>query len=348
MQTEVKDAFLKLLRNALWNRPIEDWKDLSLQQWKDLYTSAEAHALVGTLFDALNTLPEDNNAPSELLLTWVVAVQRIEDEYARHSKIVGIQRAAWEKRGLKALLLKGLDSAAMYIVPEHRKCGDIDWYFGSDEDWSAANAIAAENGCKLETDSDGDVHYLLSGVVVEHHRRWNDASSARARRVMDALPLEKPEAQLLMRNVHILKHVMVGGIGLRQLCDLALAYRYYDGLYDSARLENLLDEAGLAKWSGLLNAFLTKVLECDYIDKVNEVPDADLEWLVETVFDDGNFGKRRQGAEGKERRGAFALLRSAMSRSLLFLRYAPREYMARIGSLVIGRMKRKMKIRLVK
>ena len=113
-------------------------------------------------------------------------------------------------------------------------------------------------------------------------------------------------------------------------------------------MENLLDEAGLAKWNGLLNAFLAKVLECDYIDKVKEVPDADLEWLVETVFDDGNFGKRRQGAEGKERRGAFALLRSAMSRSMLFMRYAPREYMARIGSLVIGRMKRKMKIRLVK
>lgn len=342
MQTVVKDAFLKLLRNALWDRTIEDWKGLSLQQWKDLYTFAESHTLVGILYDALNALPEDNDAPPELLLTWVVAVQRIEDAYARHSKIVGMQRAAWEKRGLKALLLKGLDSAAMYIVPEHRSCGDIDWYFGSDDDWSAANAIAAGNGCKLETDSDGDVHYLLSGVVVEHHRRWNDASSARARRVMDALPPEKPEAQLLMRNVHILKHVMVGGIGLRQFCDLALAYRYYDGQYDPARLVELLEKAGLAKWNRLLNAFLAKVLECEYIDKENKLPEADLEWLVETVFDDGNFGKSRQGAGGKARRGAFALFRSAMSRSLLFLRYAPREYIARINSLVIGRMKRKM------
>ena len=81
MQTVVKDAFLKLLRNALWDRPIEDWKGLSLQQWKDLYTFAEAHTLVGILYDALNALPEDNDAPPELLLTWVVAVQRIEDEY---------------------------------------------------------------------------------------------------------------------------------------------------------------------------------------------------------------------------------------------------------------------------
>ena len=119
----------------------------------------------------------------------------------------------------------------------------------------------------MEMDSDGDVHYTLSGVVVEHHRRWNDASSARARRVIDALSPETPEAQLIMRNVHILKHAMVGGIGLRQLCDLAMAYRHYDGQYDPASLTGKLREAGLGKWNGLLNAFLVQVIGCEYIAK---------------------------------------------------------------------------------
>ena len=210
MQPEVLEAFLKMLRNALWNRPIEGWKKLSPEQWKELAALAKAHTLSGTLSDALNSLPEDCDAPSEVLDPWLVEVQRTEEAYALHSKIVGMQRRTWKEKGLKALLLKGLDSAAMYSVPEHRTCGDIDWYFGSAEDWKTANEIAAGNGCKLEMDSDGDVHYTLSGVVVEHHRRWNDASSARARRVIDALSPETPEAQLIMRNVHILKHAMVG------------------------------------------------------------------------------------------------------------------------------------------
>ncbi|MDD7136028.1 MAG: nucleotidyltransferase family protein [Bacteroidales bacterium] len=366
-----------MLRNALWNRPIEGWKKLSPEQWKELVALAKAHTLAGTLSDALNSLPEDCDAPSEVLEPWLVEVQRTEEAYALHSKIVGMQRRAWEERGLKALLLKGLDSAAMYSVPEHRTCGDIDWYFGSAEDWKTANEIAAGNGCKLEMDSDGDVHYTLSGVVVEHHRRWNDASSARARRVIDALPPETPEAQLIMRNVHILKHAMVGGIGLRQLCDLAMAYRHYDGQYDPASLTGKLREAGLGKWNGLLNAFLVQVIGCEYIDKDDKVTAADLEWLVRAVLDDGNFGRRRQSgggkpqsgalvlmgsaissgkpqsgaltlmgsalSSGKPQSGALALMGSALSRGVIFMKYAPCEYIARIRSLVKGRMKRKIK-----
>ena len=410
LQPEVLEAFLKLLRNALWNRPIEGWKKLSPEQWKELVALAKTHTLAGTLSDALNSLPEDCDAPSEVLEPWLVEVQRTEEAYALHSKIVGMQRRAWEERGLKALLLKGLDSAAMYSVPEHRTCGDIDWYFSSAEDWKTANEIAAGNGCKLEMDSDGDVHYTLSGVVVEHHRRWNDASSARARRVIDALPPETPEAQLIMRNVHILKHAMVGGIGLRQLCDLAMAYRHYDGQYDPASLTGKLREAGLGKWNGLLNAFLAQVIGCEYIDKDDKVPAADLEWLVRAVLDDGNFGRRRQAggdrpqngnfvrrrqsgsgkpksgalalmgsaissgkpqsgalvrmgsalsggkpqsgalvrmgsalSGGKPQSGALALMGSALSRGCIFMKYAPCEYIARIRSLVKGRMKRKIK-----
>ncbi len=411
LQPEVLEAFLKMLRNALWNRPIEGWKKLSPEQWKELVALAKAHTIAGTLSDALNSLPEDCDAPSEVLEPWLVEVQRTEEAYALHSKIVGMQRRTWEGKGLKALLLKGLDSAAMYSVPEHRTCGDIDWYFGSAEDWKTANEIAAGNGCKLEMDSDGDVHYTLSGVVVEHHRRWNDASSARARRVIDALPPETPEAQLIMRNVHILKHAMVGGIGLRQLCDLAMAYRHYDGQYDPASLTGKLREAGLGKWNGLLNAFLVKVIGCEYIDKDDKVPAADLEWLVRAVLDDGNFGRGRQSgggkpqsgalalmgsaisrgkpqsgelalmgsaisrgkpqsgalvrmgsalssgkpqsgaltlmgsaiSSGKPQSGALALMRSALSRGCIFMKYAPCEYIARIRSLVKGRMKRKIK-----
>ena len=425
LQPEVLEAFLKMLRNALWNRPIEGWKKLSPEQWKELVALAKAHTLAGTLSDALNSLPEDCDAPSEVLEPWLVEVQRNEEAYALHSKIVGMLRRTWEERGLKALLLKGLDSAAMYSVPEHRTCGDIDWYFSSAEDWKTANEIAAGNGCKLEMDSDGDVHYTLSGVVVEHHRRWNDASSARARRVIDALPPETPEAQLIMRNVHILKHVMVGGIGLRQLCDLAMAYRHYEGQYDPASLTGILREAGLGKWNGLLNAFLVQVIGCEYIDKDDKVPAADLEWLVRAVLDDGNFGRRRQSgggkpqdgnfgrgrqsgggkpqsgnfgrgrqsgggkpqsgnfgrrrqsgsgkpqsgaltlmgsaissgkpqsgalvlmgsalSRGKPQSGALALMGSALSRGCIFMKYAPCEYIARIRSLVRGRMKRKIK-----
>ena len=84
LQPEVLEAFLKMLRNALWNRPIEGWKKLSPEQWKELVALAKAHTLAGTLSDALNSLPEDCDAPSEVLEPWLVEVQRNEEAYALH------------------------------------------------------------------------------------------------------------------------------------------------------------------------------------------------------------------------------------------------------------------------
>ena len=48
-------------------------------------------------------------------------------------------------------------------------------------------------------------------------------------------------------------------------------------------------------------------------------------------------------SRGKPQSGALALMGSALSRGCIFMKYAPCEYIARIRSLVKGRMKRKIK-----
>ena len=48
-------------------------------------------------------------------------------------------------------------------------------------------------------------------------------------------------------------------------------------------------------------------------------------------------------SSGQPQSGALALMGSAISRGCIFMKYAPCEYIARIRSLVKGRMKRKIK-----
>lgn len=341
MTVEVLDAFLKLLHHSLWQKPLEDWPELKAGQWVELYTFADKHTVLGTLYDSLNALPKNNGIPTPMLVSWLRTVQLIEKYSKLQADIIKVQKAAWDKRGVEAVLLKGLSVAKMYPVPEHRSSGDIDWYFPTPDDWFRANEAAQQSNCTLVPDSDGDVHYQLGGVVIEHHKKWHDASSGQARAVLKEMDPSTPVAQLMMLNIHILKHALIGGIGLRQFCDLALAYRYYQGQYDPAELESLLAKAGLSKWNELLNAFLVEVLGCEYVQRGN-VPDEDLKKLTDVVFDDGNFGLRTSPDGHVKERGALGLIFSAMSRGSFFVRYAPREYMGRIVSLSLGRLKRRM------
>lgn len=334
MTAKVRAVFFELLRSALWQQPMGDWAPMTMEEWQDLYAEAKRHALLGVLYDAL---PKRSGIPAQLALDWLLAVRGIENGYALQRAVYDAQCKAWEKRDMRALLLKGLTVADMYPKPEHRSCGDLDWYFYSEEGWTKAGEVAKANGLALTMDSDGDVHYQLSGVVVEHHHRWNDASSVRARAVLDALEPSTPVAQLAMLNVHILKHALVGGIGLRQLCDLALAYRWYEGQYERADLLALYEAAGLAEWNTLLEGVLCKWLGCPLLT-VAEGYEADIDKFGEMVLEDGNFGSH--DSEGSlERLVSFA--KGIGARRRFFRRYAPAEFSERLKSLVKGRLTRK-------
>lgn len=337
MTAGVQKAFFALLRAGLGfgSLDTEGWWPLTPEEWEELYTQARRHTVVGTVFDGMAALPKAEGIPMELLARWAMQVEKMERTGQLHEAVIKAQNEAWTRRGLKGYVLKGRTVAAMYPKPGHRTSGDIDWWFGSEEDWRKASSIAASNIGSLTEDSDGDVHYTLKGVVVEHHRRWHDASSRRARKALDGLTPDRPEALLAMLNIHILKHAMVLGIGMRQVCDLAVAYRFLKGSYDPAALDGLLERCGLRRWTGLLNGLL---LRCFGTEAVPEGADAaegkDVDRLLALILADGNFGLDTG-------RDAGSVAASVWGRAGLFLRYAPGEFPARLSELVKGRMKRK-------
>ncbi len=211
--------------------------EMSEAQWEELHCLAQRQGVLALVYDGLCTpFPSASDTsdvmpgtmatsvtaapgtlatsaavdmmPVELAARWATEVLENERGYERMASVIDLQRRAWEKRGLEAVLQKGHSVAAYYPVPEHRSCGDIDWYFPRREDFRKACRVAQENGLELKWDSDGDVSYTLSGMVVEHHRK--------------GMPQDTPEQMLLMLEDHVLKHAMVMGVGLKQVCDVAI------------------------------------------------------------------------------------------------------------------------------
>ena len=341
MTARISAAFFALLRSGLGleNLNLEGWWPLSEEDWQELYCQSGRHTVLGVVFDGMEALPAgEGRIPMPLFAKWAMEVEGTVKSWRLQHAIVEAQKSVWEKRGIRGVVLKGQTVAAMYPHPERRTSGDIDWWFGNENDWRKANEIAAANAGSLTEDSDGDVHYAFKGEVIEHHRRWNDASSRKARKALSGMSPDTPEAILVMLELHILKHAMVFGVGLRQVCDLVMAYRWFEGKYDASALDGLLTRCGLAKWDLLLKGLLRKVFGDgalpENVRPGRTVAGKDVEKLLDLIMADGNFGLDNG-------RGAKSVADSLWARAGLFLRYAPWEFFGRLRRLAFGRLKRK-------
>lgn len=306
---------LCLLRTALWKEEAEPVQ-LSLNEWEELYRTSLAQGVHTLVFDAFRPgcVP-----PQPLLANWLVQVENAEKDFERKRLVQEELCRLWTANGIKFSVMKGLSVAAMYPHPSHRLSGDIDFYFPDPESWEKAEKMAKEIA-DIAVDSDGDIHYLWRNVIIEHHKRWSHLSQN----------VEEGEVDtLLMLSGHILRHSMIGGAGLRQLTDLAVATRSLYGNYNKETFARRMLELGLGKWWGLLSAVMNSAFGIPE-EELPLAPDPRyLEAYMDLIEKDGNLGKENS-----------RIMSGWWSRFRLFVRLCPEEYFARWSKLSIGRLRR--------
>lgn len=313
-------VFFALLRTALWGGEAVLPCSLSADEWGLLYDTAVRQSVHGLMFDAVRGLPPGTGLSGQTAARWLVETERIEHDFARISKLVSSMTEFWQRNGVRAVLLKGTEVASFYNTPSHRVIGDIDWWFPEEDGMEKACRLIRDKGLAITADSDGDCWYVMGDIVVEHHRR--------------GLTSDDEIGRMLLINRHILHHAMVSGIGMRHLCDMAMAYRHYAGRYDSKAYRTALADAGLLKWTDLLNAVLVHFLgmPSGLLPTGMSCPDTvskDEVRLVDMIMADGNFGLDKKNRYD-----------GLMERAVFFLKYAPRRFALRWLRLVAGRARK--------
>ncbi len=324
----VRDAFLILLRAGLWGRnPMEEgFPRLGDEEWEQVFKMSGRQTVSGIVFDGICRLPDEDQPSQGVFAKWVVAADRIESNNVRMNAALRELVKLFTDNGLRPVLQKGQGVAALYPAPLHRECGDIDFYFPegllSLSKHPTMNDKAVElvksQGIKVELMPDGSQSYEWQGIEIEQHPTIVDLCSPAARKwikelddepgyvpsdLADGLRVPSPELNALLLNSHILKHTLGKGIGLRQMCDLAMEYHRIsleeDKQERGERIFSLYRRAGILKWSRLLHSFLVGVIglpeeELPYSEKVVSY------WpLFRIVEDGGNFGQfRGKGTAG--------------------------------------------------
>ena len=288
---------------------------LSEEQWMQVLEQAHRQTMTGPVYIALEKNPV--RLPDSVLMELMKRVNKLVN---RNLTMSAAEASVLKLFGsLHPLVMKGSVCAARYPSAQMRQAGDIDLYFRPEEYPRALGLIPVE----YSTNPDEGVTFILDGCVVEIHSRYYDLHTFRVPEPAT------PEGELLMLAAHIFKHAAGPGVGLRQICDFALAWRAYDG----GDMADVFRAAGMEKWSRLLLSFVH-----DYLDPSVKVKWLNPKPLLAIVERSGNFGhhtaSRSKSLHGHAffRKADTALL--ILSRLPFALRYAPHEALHRLRELL--------------
>lgn len=342
-------ALLVLLRAGLWERAIDDATcfPLSAEAWAELFRLSRQQTVTGIVFRGMQFLPESLLPAPSLLIRWTAAVDAIERRNRDMNGVLSELYALFRSNGLDPVLQKGQGVAAFYESPLLRECGDIDLWFGDPRASDAARDLISLRATHIRRMPDQSLFYRWRGIAVEHHTRLFDLhnpflqSSAKClgrENGFVRMPLSgedgamitvpSPLVNLLLLDLHVLKHALGRGIGLRQLCDMARACYRLHAEVKPGQMKKLCDNWGLGRWNPLLHVFMVDCLglPSDCLPYGELAPTA--RPLLEIVWRGGNFGQHDPELQTSGRTIWTRKISTARSfcRNLRFaVRYVPKE-----------------------
>lgn len=317
------EVFMSLIRAGLWNQPPEtDHYPIADADWLKIRKTGKKQTVSGILYDGMLLLPDEFQPPANILISWTAEIDSLERKNRRMNEVLAELHALFTKAGIDLTLQKGQGLAALYEHPEHRVCGDIDWNIPCAADREKALWLLRRQGVRVEGQAGNSVLYCYKGIIVEHHKHSVDIHNPfvrgfirelidREHKLARSLSLHGEVVTLpsvllthLQVNMHILKHMLSFGIGLRQLCDTARLYYSLHDMTDGLALKQIYKKTGTYRWIQVFHELLVKELglSSEYLP-FERAPGVNYGWMMNDVVRGGNFGFYDSDAADATRQG---------------------------------------------
>lgn len=303
--SELQTTLLRILSCALAGKTTD--LDGEAVDWTALYHEALTQTVFAQVYYAVEaSIPEKQSALWQKTYAKIIANNmRVTYEHAElHSLMT-------EKR-IPYVSFKGCASADRYAVPLLRTMGDVDLLVHEEDDARAAEALQSA-GFQPPADQGHSSHqaYHQGKSTWELHWRINgipegfagDQTRAFLRDIIEtAVSMETEEGTVLIPDsfhhgivllVHMGKHLINTGIGLRHLCDWAafvssMSSDEFIRLFDPA-----LKQCGLWRFAQLMTQLSIRYLGISEQPwAMEELNDALLLEMIKDIFSSGNFGHK--------------------------------------------------------
>ena len=327
--------FFELIQLALGNR-ISLSKKLSEEEWFVLFDIAQIQAVTGIIIHALDKLNQQGQKPPlTLLLEWFGISEQIKNyNLLLNTKCVEIQQLLSD-RNIRSSILKGQGVATYYDkeLQPLRQSGDIDVYVDCGRKKSIALAEELHKE-KVHWDYKHLQLHIWENVEIEVHYRvevlFNLRKNMRLQRWFKEHEawlycqdgdLIKPNVQFDMFYVllHIYRHFLYEGVGLRQVIDYY--YVLKAGVGHKEETIETLRRFGMIRFAQGLMWVMQEALGIDREYLLCEPYEKEGRFILQQIMIGGNFGHydsriRRIG-------GKFGYVYQVIRHNLHLLRHYP-------------------------
>ena len=296
--------FFYFLRNGLYG--MEERYDGVLptrEDWDWIFERAYEQAVTGLIVDGIGITamrPE-----TDCWEQWIFHILSLEEMNRKIARSGNLWLQRLEAVGIKAFVFKGSSVAAWYREPFHRSFGDVDLVVQNG--WYGLETFLQRCGLDFRNDHGDLVLTDEEQVLVEFHRVWeriyNPWNNMRLQRRCVRAEATDRELYLVCLMLHLRRHFLTYGVGLKQVCDVAMVLQ--DKELDSKKVAEILQELRMEKFSRVLFGFIT----C-YIENHTDLPlqpitnGADFDLFREIVWKDGYLLKMHREEVAQESRYA--------------------------------------------
>lgn len=226
-------------------------------------------------------------------------------EDLRKSYFVALYYASNRKLLLKQLfseittayvIVKGIEVAKLYPVPELRTMGDIDIVARNREEFH--NAFIKLGSIVDLNKKDWEWHYHKSEINIELHDRlvYKETVNDNIKQVtfFNNLWIYVQDNKLdwnfhfMFLIYHLKKHIMNSGVGFRQFLDIAVVMKYVD--LDWTWISEKLDEIELLPFTCVVLGFIKKWFDVEGEIEATLIEDDFYYEATKKIFKDGVFG----------------------------------------------------------
>ena len=287
---------------------------LTPEEWDGLFAEAQKQSVAGIAFEGVQRLPSDQWPPQVLLYEWIGAAESIR----KRNVLLDRQCMKLQKRlgeaGIRSSILKGQGVARCYRLTEQesrkenlaalRQPGDIDVYV----DCGRERALLFARHCGMKDvawdykhlhldvfhDTEVEVHYRVEVLL----NLWKNRKLQKWFKEHEEL-LFSQNGELTTPTIgfnrfyillHIYRHFLYEGVGLRQLLDYYFVLKANTNLADDPNVSDLLKRFGMWKFGRGVMWILQVAfgLEREYM--IGEPLESEGRFILQEVMAGGNFG----------------------------------------------------------
>ena len=228
--------------------------------WTGVFKLGELHNVTAMLTLAIKKLPPDFKPPAKIMGYFNQALGMTLQRYENKAEGISILKNVLADNGINHLFVKGAAIRELYPYGEVRTSGDTDVIVEA-KNLNKAADILCEHGFVQEQrndiqnvlffkDEEFEIKSYLDGVNTVCERYFEDVFSDKSINVIGNTYYLKDVYHLVYVISHMLRHLSIGGVGIRQLMDIDVLIR--NGSVDIDEFFEIVNQLGILKSSTVL------------------------------------------------------------------------------------------------